>query len=86
MRVVDGEVGVMHAMRMKRTNLLLDDTFLKVVRRISGAKTYAGAVDIAMREFVRRARARRILDLAGIGQWEGDLGEMRGDRPRHRSR
>ncbi len=31
-------------------------------------------------EFVRRARARRILDLRGSGLWEGDLSEMRADR------
>ena len=27
-------------------------------------------------------KAERILELAGSGRWEGDLAEMRGDRPR----
>ena len=34
---------------------------------------------IAMQEFVRRAKARQILQLRGTGVWAGDLAEMRGD-------
>jgi hypothetical protein len=34
----------------------------------------------ALQDFVRRARARRILELRGTGLWEGELGEMRRDR------
>jgi hypothetical protein len=34
----------------------------------------------ALEDFVRRARARQILDLRGSGAWEGDLGAMRRDR------
>jgi hypothetical protein len=34
-----------------------------------------------MEDFVRRVKARRILDLAGSGLWEGDLSSMREDRP-----
>ena len=40
-------------------------------------ETVAGTQSIA----VRRARASRILDLAGSGLWQGDLAEMREDRP-----
>lgn len=54
--------------------------------RVSGVKTYSRAVDMALRDFVRRAKARRILELAGSGLWEGDLPGMRGDRPRRPSR
>ncbi len=39
-----------------------------------------------MHDFVRRAKAKRIWALAGTGAWEGDLAEMRGDRPRRRGR
>jgi Arc/MetJ family transcription regulator len=72
-------------MRMKRTNLVLDEALLEEATRLSGSKTWSGAVDAALRDFVRRAKARRILELRGQGAWEGDLGEMRGDRPSRRS-
>jgi Arc/MetJ family transcription regulator len=64
---------------MKRTNLVLDEETLEEALRLSGERTYSAAVDLALREFVRNARARRILELAGSGLWQGDLGEMRGD-------
>ena len=65
---------------MKRTNLVLDEQILEETLRFSGERTYSKAVTRAMEEFVRRARAGRILQLAGSGLWEGDLAQMRGDR------
>lgn len=48
---------------------------------------YPGTINLALRDFVRRARARRILELAGAGGWEGSLAEMRGDaKPARRSK
>ncbi len=67
-------------MRMKRTNLVLDEERLEEALRLSGERTYSRAVDRALAEFVRRVRARRILDLGRSGLWEGNLPEMRGDR------
>jgi len=64
---------------MKRTNLVLDEKLLEETVRLSGERTYSAAVDRAMREFVRRVRAGRILELGGSGHWSGDLSEMRGD-------
>lgn len=71
---------------MKRTNLVLDEQLLQEATRLSGERTYSRTVERALRDFVRRARARRILDLAGSGLWEGDLAEVREDRPTYRSR
>ena len=68
-----------HTKQMKRTNLVLDGEILEEALRLSGERTYSAAVDMALKEFVRRARAERILELAGSGLWQGDLGEMRGD-------
>ena len=68
---------------MKRTNLVLDERLLDEALRMSGERTYSRAVERALDEFVRRVRARRILDLAGAG-WEGDLATIRRDRPRPR--
>jgi Arc/MetJ family transcription regulator len=64
---------------MKRTNLVLDEELLKEATRLSGEKTYSAAVQLALRELVKRARARQILELRGLGTWEGDLSEMRRD-------
>jgi Arc/MetJ family transcription regulator len=64
---------------MKRTNLVLDEALLEEAVRMSGERTYSRTVERALSEFVRRARAGKILDLAGSGAWEGDLRVMRGD-------
>ena len=69
---------------MKRTNLMLDEQLLKEATRLAGGRTFSGTVNLALYDFVRRARARRILDLAGSGRWEGELAEMRADAPRSR--
>jgi Arc/MetJ family transcription regulator len=84
---VDEGAPCEYTIHMKRTNLVLDEDLLERATRLSGEKTYSGAVQRALKEFVRRAEARQILDLRGSGLWEGDLGEMRGDRrPSGRSR
>jgi Arc/MetJ family transcription regulator len=70
---------------MKRTNLVLDEELLEEAVRLSGERTYSRAVERALEDFVRRARAGRILDLAGSGLWEGDLADMRRDRGAKRS-
>jgi Arc/MetJ family transcription regulator len=64
---------------MKRTNLVLDEDLLEEALRLSGERTYSKTVNRALSEFVRRVRARRILELAGSGLWEASLAEMRRD-------
>lgn len=73
---------ICYAVCMKRTNLVLDERLLEEALRVSGERTYSRAVERALDDFVRRARARKILDLAGSGLWMADLAEMRNDRPR----
>ena len=60
---------------------MLDATLLEETLKASGERTYSRAVERAMQEFVRRAKARRILDYAGSGVWEGDLAVTREDQP-----
>jgi Arc/MetJ family transcription regulator len=67
---------------MKRTNLVLDEALLEEATRLSGEKTYSRVVERALQDFVRRIKARRILDLRGTGLWEGDLPLMRSDLPK----
>jgi len=64
---------------MKRTNLVLDEQLLEEAVRLSGERTYSAAVMKALAEYVRRIKARRILEYAGSGVWEGDVAEMRRD-------
>ena len=69
-----------HSVHMKRTNLVLDESTLAEAQRLSGERTYSGTVMRALEDFVRRAKARQILELRGSGAWEGDLEEMRSGR------
>jgi Arc/MetJ family transcription regulator len=79
-RKVAEPMELMQSIPMKRTNLVLDGDLLEEATRISGEKTYAAAVMRALEDFVRRAKARQILEVRGSGAWDGNLGEMRGDR------
>jgi Arc/MetJ family transcription regulator len=71
---------------MKRTNLVLREDLLREAVALSGEKTYSRAVEVALTDFVRRAKARKILSLRGSGLWEGDLSEMRRDSGERRGR
>jgi Arc/MetJ family transcription regulator len=73
-------------MCMRRTNLVLDEGLLEEATRLSGERTYSRTVERALEEFVRRAKARKILELAGSGLWEGDLAVVREDRGVYRTR
>lgn len=66
---------------MKRTNLVLDGQLLDEAIRLSGERTYSALVNRALLDLVKRIKARHILELAGSGLWEGDLGAMRADAP-----
>ena len=69
------------------TNLVLREDLLREAVAVSGEKTYSRAVEVALEDFVRRAKARRILELRGSGAWSGDLAAMRQDaRPGGRRR
>ena len=69
-----------HHIHMKRTNLVLDEKTLEEATRLSGEKTYSAAVMRALEDFIRRAKAKQILELRGSGLWEGDLSAMRGEK------
>ena len=69
-------------MSMKRTNLVLDERLLADAVRLTGEKTYSGAVQRALEEFVSRATSRRLLELRGSGAWDGELSAMRRDKGR----
>jgi putative antitoxin of VapBC-like toxin-antitoxin system len=70
----------------KRTKLVLDAQLLDEATRLSGERTYSRTVERALADFVTRIKARQILELTGSGLWQGDLSEMRADRPRRAAR
>ena len=70
---------------MRRTNLVLNGELLEEATRLSGERTYSRTVERALEDFVRRAKAKRILELAGSGLWEGNLAVVREDRGAYRT-
>jgi Arc/MetJ family transcription regulator len=69
---------------MKRTNLVLDADLLERATRALGAKTYSAAVNQALEQVLRIDKIRGLSEFYGQGLWEGDLSEMREDRPARR--
>ncbi len=48
-----------------RTTLAINEKLLDEAKELSGAKTKKEAVEIALDEFVRKRKARKLLDLEG---------------------
>lgn len=65
---------------MSRTNVVLDDELLEKAKDLTGMKTTREVVDHALRELVRHKRQRKLLELKGKIDWEGDLQAMRRGR------
>ena len=65
---------------MARTNIDLDDRLVKAGLRITGAKTKRELVHLALEQLVAKERRKKLLDLEGKVQWEGDLAELRKSR------
>lgn len=66
---------------MSRTNIDIDDELAAEVMRRFGLTTKRAAVDLALRWLVGSPLSREfLLGLEGVG-WEGDLDDLRSDRP-----
>ena len=63
-----------------RTNIEIEDELIREALRVSGLKTKRAAVEAGLRALIRLNKRRRILDLAGKVQWEGNLDESREGR------
>lgn len=59
--------------------MVVDEEVLEEAMRLTGERSQSAVIRRALEDLVRRARSRQMLDLAGSGAWEGDLGVMRGD-------
>ena len=67
---------------MKRTNVVIDEELIEEARKLTGLRTQRQLIDHALRELVRRKKAKFILQLRGKVDWSGDYGRMRRGRAR----
>jgi Arc/MetJ family transcription regulator len=65
---------------MARTNIVLDDELVSKCRKATGIGTKRGLIDHALRELLRHANRKKLLDLKGTVDWEGDLYALRQGR------
>jgi len=59
-----------------RTTLAVREELIEEVKALSGAKTKKDAVEKALEEFVRRRKAKKLLDLEGKIDLSFTLGEF----------
>ena len=81
-----GACRVLYTIHMKRTNLVLDGELLEEATRVLGVKTYSAAVNLALAEVLRIKKIQSLPRFFGQGLWQGDLSEMRNDRPQRRNK
>lgn len=60
-----------------RANIVLDKQLLDEALQSTGIKTRRELIEYALRELVRHQQQRKLLQLKGKIQWEGDLETMR---------
>ena len=60
-----------------RTTLNIDDEALEAAVRLSGGRTKTEVINEALRRFIRAKERRRLLELRGKAEWEGNLDELR---------
>ena len=65
-----------------RTTFAVREDLIEEVKALSGVKTKKDAVEIALEEFVRRRKAKKLLDLEGKVELSFTLEEFIGRRKR----
>ncbi len=65
---------------MGRTNVVLDDELVEKCQKLTGIGTRRALIDFALREVLRHGRQRRLLELMGAVEWEGELSAWREQR------
>jgi len=63
-----------------RTTLVVREDLIEEVKALSGVKTKKDAVEKALEEFVRRRKAKKLLDLEGKVELSFTLEEFTGRR------
>ncbi len=65
---------------MSRTNIDLDERLVRQGLKIFNCKSKRELVHLALRELLKGAKRKEILELRGKVKWEGDLDELRRSR------
>lgn len=65
---------------------MLNGPLLEEATRVLGVKTYSAAVNLALEEVLRIKKIQSLSSFFGSNLWQGDLAEMRADRPRRPAR
>jgi len=60
-----------------RTTLNIDDDALRAAMELSQGLTKTEVINEALRRMVRAKRRRRLLELRGTVEWEGDVDQLR---------
>ena len=58
---------------MSRTNVVLDDTLVVDCQKVTGLNTRRALIDHALKELLRHERQKKVLELKGTVEWEGNL-------------
>lgn len=65
---------------MGRTNIDLDDRLVREGLKIFNCKSKRELVHLALKELLKSAKRKELLELRGKVKWEGDLEELRRSR------
>jgi Arc/MetJ family transcription regulator len=60
-----------------RTNILIDDSLMAEVLKVSGAKSKREAVELGLRTLLALKQQERIKQFKGQLKWEGGLEQLR---------
>lgn len=63
-----------------RTNIVIDKELIEAGLNATGLKTRRELVDYALRELLRHKHQKKLLELKGAVEWQGNLEEMRAGR------
>ncbi len=73
-------VEMVYAVKMGRTNIVIDEELVKKARKLTRLKSKREIVDRALELLVRSESRKGILKHYGTGIWKGDLKAMRRNR------
>ena len=77
---IEWDAGAHLGGKVVRTNIDIDDELLAEAAQIAGTTTKKSTVEAALRELIRQHKVRRVLELWGSLEWEGDLHALRRSR------
>ncbi|GAI23192.1 unnamed protein product [marine sediment metagenome] len=65
---------------MGRTNIVLDDKLVENCFKATGINTRKALIDYALKELLRHKSQKKILELKGKINWDGNLNDWRKGR------